>query len=154
MNPPVPRALVEAFYQAFAERNVDKIAPYFADDVEWTISGPVDVLTYCGRYRGKAAVLDMIARGIPAVIQIYKFAPELLLVDGDRSATLVRLRARCKADGRVISYRSANFLRFRDNKIVENLALIDSFDAVEQVLGHPLNVHDAPPPGDGDLIAV
>ena len=52
----------------------------------------------------------------------------------------MRLWARREADGRVISYRVANFVRFRDGKIVENLSLIDSFDAVEQVLGRPIEV--------------
>ena len=65
-----------------------------------------------------------------------------MLVDGDRVATLNRLVARRRTDGRVISYRLAHFMRFRDGKVIENLSLIDSFDAVEQVLGHPLAVHD------------
>ncbi|HEY5379206.1 MAG TPA: hypothetical protein VIJ78_06660, partial [Pseudolabrys sp.] len=66
---------------------------------------------------------------------------------------LNRLCAR-STDGRVISYRLAHFLHFRDGKIVENLSLIDSFDAVEQVLGHPLAVHEAPPLAaeDGELV--
>jgi hypothetical protein len=29
-------------------------------------------------------------------------------------------------------------MRFRDGKVVTNLSLIDSFDAIEQVIGHPL----------------
>jgi hypothetical protein len=37
-----------------------------------------------------------------------------------------------------MSFRVANFMRFRDGKLVENLSVIDSFDGVEQVLGHPL----------------
>jgi hypothetical protein len=36
-------------------------------------------------------------------------------------------------------------LRFRDGKVIENLSLLDSFDAVEQVLGHPLNVRSIRP---------
>jgi hypothetical protein len=40
---------------------------------------------------------------------------------------------------RVVSYRCAQLLRFRDNKLVEFRALIDSFDAAEQMLGHPFD---------------
>jgi hypothetical protein len=54
----------------------------------------------------------------------------------------------------VISYRVAHFMRFKDDKVIENLSFIDSFDAVEQVLGHPLAVHDAPPMVSGDFIVV
>ena len=56
--------------------------------------------------------------------------------------------------GRVISYRLAHFVRFRAGKIVRNLSIIDSFDAVEQVLGHPLDVHECERRDFPDLIAV
>ena len=52
----------------------------------------------------------------------------------------------------MISYRLAHFLRFRDGKIVENLSLLDSFDAVEQVLGMPLTGHDCAT--IGNLVAI
>ena len=55
--------------------------------------------------------------------------------------------------GQKISYRLAHFMRFRNGKVVENISLIDSFDAVEQVLGHPLNVHSGHA-GAGNLVEV
>ncbi len=154
MTNPVPRAVVEAFYKAYAERDAAKVAEFLDDDVEWTISGPVDVLPFCGTRHGKAAVLDLIERQVPAVFRVFSFVPDAMLVDGDRAATLNRLSATRNDDGRVISYRLSHFMRFRDGKVVENLSLIDSFDAVEQVLGHPLAVHDGHPADEGDLIAV
>ena len=137
------REIAEAFYRAYTARDTAAMADFLADDVEWTISGPVDVLPFCGTHYGKAAVLDLVENGVPAVFRIFSFALDQMLVDGDRVATLNRLAARSD-DGRVISYRLAHFLRFKAGKLVENLSLIDSFDAVEQVLGHPLAVHEAP----------
>ena len=153
MTNSVPRAAVEAFYRAYAERDAAKVAEFLDDDVEWTISGPVDVLPFCGTRHGKAAVLDLIERLVPSVFRIFSFVPDAMLVDGDRAATLNRLSARRNEDGRVICYRLAHFMRFRDGKVVENLSLLDSFDAVEQVLGHPLDVHLGHP-AQGTLIAV
>jgi len=153
MIEPVSRATVEAFYKAYAERDVDKIAPFLDDNVEWSISGPVDVLPFCGTRHGKAAVLDMIVRLVPEVFRIHSFVSAAVLVDGDQAATLNRLRAKC-GDGRVISYRLAHFVRFRAGKIIRNLSLIDSFDAVEQVLGHPLGLHEGDRRDAGNLIAV
>jgi ketosteroid isomerase-like protein len=150
MSNAVPRAIVEAFYQAYTSRDCRRIAPFLDDDVEWTISGPVDFLPFCGKRYGKAAVLAMVEREIPEVFRVVNFQPDLLLVDGDRASSLVRLSALRNDDGRVISYRVANFVRFRAGRIVENLSLIDSFDAVEQVLGHPLPGHRSA----DDLIAV
>ena len=150
----VPRALVKAFYRAYAARDVAKIAEFLDDDVEWTISGPIDVLPFCGTHRGKADVLYLIEHLVPEVLQTFSFVPDAILVDGDRVAMLNRQSARRTDDRRVISYRVANFMRFRDGKLVENLSLLDSFDAVEQVLGHPLALREGHPMGQGDLVAL
>jgi len=151
MDYEVPRSVIEAFYKVYATRDADRIAHYLDDEIEWTISGPVDYLAFCGTHRGKAVVVDLIKRQIPLVLRTYSFVPESILVDGDRAAMLSRQLSRRTADDRAISYRVANFMRFRDGKLVNNLSLIDSFDAVEQVLGHSL-VHEPDP--DNDVIAV
>lgn len=150
----VPRAVAEAFYKVYAAREIEKIAAFLHDDVEWTISGPVDVLPFCGVHRSKADVVDLIKRRVPEVLRVFSFLPDEFLVEGDQVATLNRLSARRTDDGRVISYRVANFIRFRDDKVIENLSLLDSFDAVEQLLGHPLAVHDGEPADEGYLVAV
>lgn len=154
MSASVPRRVVEAFYRAYAAHDAAKVAEFLDDDVEWTISGPVDVLPFCGKRHGKAAVLDIIERLVPDVFHIFSFVVDTVVVDGDRVATLNHLSARRSDDGRVISYRLAHFLRFRAGKIVENVSLIDSFDAVEQVLGIPLMAHDGAPMEAGGLVAI
>lgn len=153
MSYSVSRDVVEAFYKAYAVRDAAKVAPFLHEDVEWTISGPVDLLPFCGTRHGRAAVIDLIEDVVPSVIRVFNFTTEALLVDGDRVASLNRLAARHAGDGRVISYRVAHFMRFKDDKVVENFSFIDSFDAVEQVLGHALAPHEAHPV-ESDLIAV
>ncbi len=135
---PVSRAVVDAFYAAYIDRDVVRIAPFLDEDVKWTISGPVDVLPFCGTRHGKVAVLDLIERLVPESFHVFCFVPSAMLLDGDQVASLNRLWGKRTEDGRVISYRLAHFLRFRNSKVVENLSLIDSFDAAEQVLGRPL----------------
>ncbi len=154
MTEPVSRAVVDAFYKAYAERDIDNIAPFIDDNVEWTISGPVDVLTFAGTFHGKAAVLDLMARLVPEVFQVFCFVPSTMLVEGDKVATLNRLWAKRTEDGRVISYRLAHFMRFARGKVVENLSLIDSFDAVEQVLGHPLAMQADRAGAAGNMVAL
>jgi ketosteroid isomerase-like protein len=152
MSYSVPRSLVAAFYKAYAARDHDTVADFLDDDVNWTISGPVDLLRFCGTRRGKDAALDMMARVVPQVFRIFSFVHEAILIDGDRVASLNRLSA--SLGERVVSYRLAHHLRFRDGKVVEMLSLIDSFDAVQQVLGRPLTASDRVAAGEGDLIAV
>lgn len=154
MTDHVAPSVVEAFYAAYAKRDAARIADFLDDDVEWTVSGPVDYLPFCGQFCGKAAVLDLIGRLVPGVLRVFNFVPDSIVVDGDQVAMLSRQTSRRTADGRVISYRVANFMRFRNGKVVQNLSLLDSFDAVEQMLGHPLTVHDEFMVGGGNLIAV
>jgi ketosteroid isomerase-like protein len=151
----VPRSVVDAFYEAYATRDAEKVAKFLHDDVEWTISGPVDYLQFCGTHRGKAAVVELIKHKVPQVLRVVSFVPESILVDGDKVAMLNRQSAKRSGDGRVIIFRVANFMRFQDEKLIENLSLIDTFDAVEQVLGFPLAVHSRRTTlVDGDLVAV
>jgi ketosteroid isomerase-like protein len=149
----VSRTVVEAFYAAYSDRNFGKLAGFLADDVEWTISGPVGVLPFCGTQRGKAAVLKWLDRQVPDVFRAFSFMPSSMLVDGDQVARLNRVCAKRRQDGLAISYRLAQFIRFRENKVIEYVSIIDNFDAVEQVLGHELNVHDDIKI-DGDLITL
>jgi ketosteroid isomerase-like protein len=142
MTEAVPRSVVEAYYKAYAARDAKAVAEYLDDNVEWTISGPVDVLPFCGKHHGKAAVLDLIERLVPEFFTVFSFTPDTMLVDGNQVATLNRLAATRAEDGRVIRYRLAHFTRFRAGKVIENLSLLDSFDAVEQVLGRQLEVYD------------
>jgi len=153
MADPVTRAVVEAFYRAYAAHDAAKVAEFLDDDVEWTISGPVDVLPFCGTRHGKAAVLDLIERKVTEVFRVVSFVPDAMLVDGNQVATLIRLSAR-SSDGRTISYRLTHFIRFRAGKVIRNLSIIDSYDAVEQVIGHSLSVHDSQMLAEGCLVAV
>ena len=150
----VPRSVAEAFYQVYAVRDADKIAAFLDDDVEWTISGPVDYLPFCGTHRGKANVIDLIRHRIPAVLRTFSFVAEVLLVDGDQLAMLSRQSSTRARDGQVISYRVANHMRFRDGKVIKNFSLVDTFDAVEQVLGQQLAVGEGVHAGNGEIVAV
>ena len=105
----------------------------------WTLAGPVDLFPFCGQRRGKQQVIDTIVRAGAFADSSDRHGIEELLVDGDRAAAFIRLSAIHCGTGRTISYRSAQFMRFRNGKLVEFRAVIDSFDAAEQVLGHAIN---------------
>ena len=149
----VSRALVVRFYETYASQDAGQLAPFLDDNIEWIVSGPVDVLSWCGTHRGKAAAIDLVDRIIPGLFSVVSVARSSILLDTDRVATLNRLTIRRHADDRVISFRLAHFMRFADDKVVSILSLLDSFDAVEQMLGHPLAVH-AHAAETGDFVVV
>lgn len=122
----------------------DKLAPFLDDDVDWLLSGPVDFLAYCGHRKGKAAVIDMVCRIATDTFETRSFEVKHLLVQGDYAATLSRFHATHAATKRVISYRSAHFMRFRNDKLIWFRGLIDSLSATEQFMGHELDFDHTP----------
>ena len=150
----ITREWVEAFNEAYAGRHMDRLASLLHDDVRWVISGPVDLMPFCGERRGKQAVLDMVARVAPRQFAVVSFTPELVLIDGDRVSTLCRATGHRVANGHTIGWRVAQFMRFRDQKIIEYCSVIDSFDAAEQVLGHSIELASSEPVAERDAVAV
>src|SRR5262245_34486418 len=155
------RALVSAFYDALITRDAQRIVSFVADDVDWLMYGPVDLFPFCGQHRGKAAVFDVFARQIPAILQVTGYVQDYLLVDGDRAASFNRVTATERTTGRVIACRIAQFLRLQGDKIVEFRSLVDTLDLVEQMLGRTLDLDNALRPprvaaaaGDAALLAV
>jgi ketosteroid isomerase-like protein len=150
---PVNRQILDAFNQAYAARDLAALSHLIDDDATWTINGPVELLQFCGTRHGKIAVLDMVGRLVPEFFVVTAFVQDSVVIDGDRAATLSRLSGR-RGDGRAISYRVAQFIRFNDGKVAEYCSVIDSFDAAEQVLGHSISLAERKPVGDGNCVAI
>src|SRR5687768_15119683 len=148
------REHVENFRRARRSRDPQQIEPFLDDHVDWLLTGPVELLHFCGQRRGKAEVLNCLTRQHPAVLDTFKVELATLLIDRDRAASLSRLTGIQRSTGRTICYNQAQFLRFRDGKIVEYRGIIDSFDAAEQIIGHSLALADAPCSLEGGRIAV
>jgi ketosteroid isomerase-like protein len=151
---PIGPDTLHAFNDAYARRDLAALDLLLDDDAHWLINGPVELLHFCGERRGKRAVLDMVGRIAPAQFKIITFVPETVLIDGDRASTLTRMTGERTGDGRIISYRVAQFIRFRNNKVVKYCSVIDSFDAAEQVLGRPIALGTSQPFENDALIAV
>lgn len=133
------RPAVEAFYRASSGRDVALAVSFIADDVDWLVQGPVDLFAFFGQRHGKAAVLEGY-REVDRKLEITGYKVEALLVEGDRAAALIRMTAVVRETGKVMSVRTSQFSRFRDGKIVEMHAVLDSYDMVEQVLGRPFDL--------------
>ena len=138
------REFIEGFYRARLSRDAKRIEPYLDDNVDWLITGPIELLHFCGQRLGKAQVLDTIVRVMPTIMHVSKVDLKSLLIDRERAATFSRLTGILAGSGRVISYHQAQFMHFRAGKIIEYRAIIDSFDAAEQMIGHPIEVATTP----------
>jgi ketosteroid isomerase-like protein len=133
------RKAVAALYEAYAARDLDKVSALIHDDIEWVIYGPVQVFPFQGPRRGKAQVLDALAT-IGRDYALERYVPTIIIADGDRAAVLSDAAFVQRATGRTMSVRLADFLRFREGRLIEFREFTDTFDAVEQALGKWIDV--------------
>lgn len=95
---------VEAFRRARRTRDPRQIEPFLDDDIDWLLTGPIELLHFCGQRRGKEEVLDGLTRQHPAVLSMFHVELAAMLIDRDRAASLSRMTAVQRSTGRTISY--------------------------------------------------
>jgi ketosteroid isomerase-like protein len=133
------RALVADLYASYARRDFDHVADLIHDDVDWVIYGPVEIFPFQGPRKGKRAVLEALG-AIAKDYELKAYAPEQMIVDGDRAAVLSNVSFQQRATGRVLRFLLVNFLRFQDGRVIEFREFSNTFDVVEQALGHWIDV--------------
>jgi hypothetical protein len=148
------REFIEDFYRARLSRDPEVLEPFIDDQVDWLINGPIELLPYCGQRLGKAEVIETVTRIMPSIMHVNKIDLQTLLIDRQRAATFNRLTGVLIANNRVISYHQAQFMTFRNGKIVLYRSIIDSFDAAEQMIGHPIDLAAPPRFENENLVAI
>lgn len=155
MDLSVTRTVVEALYRAYAAHDPVQIAAYLADDIELQMDGPVAIFPFCGHRRGKAAVLDLLTRLKPAVLPTRRMEPEKIVIEGDHAAVFAKTTAVHKQSGRVVVFHCAHFFTFRDGLVAVMHCVADTFDAVEQVVGHRIDAYYEMVGGNSeDIVAI
>ncbi len=133
------RAAVKALYGAYTAQDFKRFAALLHEDIVWVIHGPIEIFPFAGLRRGRAAVMEAIG----AIVESYaleKHAIEVLIVNGDRAALMADASFKQRSTDRTLRFRVANFLRIRDGQLIEFREFADSFDQVEQAVGHAVAV--------------
>jgi ketosteroid isomerase-like protein len=138
MTTELSRDRVEAYLEALASRDPDRIGPFLAHDIDWLLTGPTEAFPYCGQRLGKDAVLEAY-RLLGRSMRVTEHVREQVLIDGDHVAALIRL-AGVHEGGREIALRFATFTRFRGDLAVEVYTILDVLGVVEQMIGRPLDI--------------
>jgi ketosteroid isomerase-like protein len=97
----------------------------------------MQVFAFAGHRHGKAAVLEALG-GIARDYLLESYLPQATVVDGDWAAVMSDVTFRQRATGRILRFHIADFLRFRDGRVVEFREFTNTFDVVEQALGRLL----------------
>jgi len=130
-------------YAAFAAGRIDDALRDFDDNVVMTSYAPIEVFPSLGRRQGKAAVAATM-RAMHAGFEHLGYTPVFMVTEAEAAAVIVLARLRQRTTDRIIQLFVAHFLRLQDGRIVELREFMDSFDAVQQVLGRELFAAKAP----------
>ena len=128
-----------ALHSAINDRQHEDLESLIDEDVEWTIYGPIDMFPFFGARHGKAAVLEVI-RQIANNIRVHRFDREQLMLGIESAASMVRYSLTMLDANKPISLRLAQFAQFKAGRLVSIRVLVDTFDLVEQALGHPIHL--------------
>src|ERR1700743_262078 len=128
-----------ALHHALNDRQPEDLATLLDEDVEWTIYGPIDMFPFLGGRRGKAAVLEVV-RQIADNFRVHRFDRESIMLGVDSAASMLRYSLTMLDANKPISLRLAQFAQFKAGKLSSIRILVDTFDLVEQALGHPIHL--------------
>jgi len=132
------RARIYDLYAAYCAGRIDVVLNSYDDDAELISYAPIEVFPYLGRQHGKAAIAETMKR-VHATFEILTYQPIFMVVENDNAGAIVMARLRQRSTNRIIQLLVAHFIRFRDGRIVELREFMDSFDAVQQVLGREID---------------
>lgn len=135
------RERVHAIYDAFSQGRLDLLVDAFDPDVDFLSHAPTEVFPYLGRRRGRDEVLAAIAQ-LHREVEVLSFVPVTTLIDGDDAALSVAVLIRHRQSGRLANFLAAHFMRFRNNRISQYCAIVDSLEAIEQLLATRVALDD------------
>jgi len=128
-----------ALHRAINERQLEDLQTQIDDDVDWVIYGPIDMFPFLGARRGKDAVLE-VCRQVSENVRVRRFDRESIVLGEDSAASMMRYSLTMLASNKPINLRLAHFAQFKAGRLLNIRVLLDTYDLVEQTLGHPIHL--------------
>jgi len=137
------RERLKSLYGAFRLAKIDFLLNAFDSDIEFISYSPLEVFPFLGHRRGKPAMAEVLEAGYEQ-FEFTTYEPVVMVCEGeDAAAVIIFARFTHRRTGRSISTMIAHFLRFRQGLIIELREFMDSFGAVRQLLGRPLDLEQS-----------
>ena len=128
-----------ALHRAINERQLGDLEALLDEDVDWAIHGPIEMFTFLGARRGKAAVLDVI-RQVAENVRVHRFDRESIMLGTDTASSMMRFSLTALDSNKPVSLRLAHFAQFKAGRLRSIRVLVDTFDLVQQALGRPIDL--------------
>ena len=137
MNDLLTRQRVRDFLTAFYAGDAAALERCCAEDFDSITYAPIELFPHLGQHRGRQWAREAIH------VQQQRYSDRraeitFMAVENDTAATMVRVALQKRKDRRVVQIEIADFFTLRDGLIVTHRSFFDSFDLVQQVLGHDL----------------
>lgn len=134
------RARIRELYGAYAEGRFEFLLDEAVDDeIEFVSNAPAHAFPYFGRGKGKSALLAA-WKASRVDYEFLSYIPQLIVAEGVEAAAVVtKMRVKAIAISRVMALIVADFLRFREGRVIEFRQFMDSIDATEQWLGREID---------------
>lgn len=134
------RQRISDLYAAYKLGKLDYVGNFIDERVDFVSYAPVEVFPCLGKKHGKAEVMESM-KIVHDKFIFLDYQPIFVVVQDEAAALMIMARAQQRATGRIIQLFFAQFLQFRDGRIVEFREFMDLFDAVEQVLGRHIDLN-------------
>ncbi|WP_354141520.1 nuclear transport factor 2 family protein [Bradyrhizobium sp. LB11.1] len=126
-----------ALHSAIKERQPEVLETLIDDDVDWVIHGPIELFPFLGARRGKATVLKVCWQ-ISENVRVHRFDRESVMLGEDTAASMMRYSLTALDSNKPINLRLAHFAQFKADRLLNIRVLLDTYELVEQSLGHPI----------------
>ncbi|MCP4617540.1 MAG: nuclear transport factor 2 family protein [Bradyrhizobium sp.] len=137
MTEDLNRQRVLNFLEVFYSGDIEGALARCSDDVEFFSNAPVEILPHMGAHRGKAELRAMWETVHQRYTQM-RYETPIVLADGDKVATLIRVFFRKRQNDRMVQFDIAAFYALHEGRIAQIREVMDTFDLVEQVLERDL----------------
>ncbi len=130
---------LNALYAAFRLPKIDFLLDAFDEQIEFLSYAPLQAFPFLGHHRGKAEMAVVLEAGY-AEFEFITYEPVFMVCEAEDAAVIIFARFFHRRTRRSVQTMIAHFIRFREGRIIELREFMDSFGAVEQILGHKIDL--------------
>lgn len=116
---------IQAMYEAFGRGDVEAILESVDDNVDWGADTNSTVAPWYGARKGKDGVVSFF-QDFGSTMEIEEFTPITLMANDDTVLSILKCRAKVRANGNKIDMNLHHWFTFRNGKVVHYRGTEDS----------------------------
>ena len=119
--------IVQEGYAAFGRGDIAALLETYADNIDWAMPGPPDLIPYAGQRRGREQVAQFYST-FPATEEVEQMDLQDFISQGDKVLVFGHYRGRVKSTGRSYTKDFIHVVTMRDGKVTKFREYVASDD--------------------------